>query len=72
MTHQLLLYAYRSAGFVQERAVRMPECVPPKPLDANSFSLGFENVPLNDASVEATPGDGRREDEPLRAVPPST
>ena len=46
----------------------MPECVPPKPLDANSFSLGFENVPLNDASVEATPGDVGRENKPLRAV----
>jgi hypothetical protein len=48
--------------------VGVPQGVPAKASDADSFARGFENLPLNDASVVSATGDVGREDKPLRTV----
>lgn len=61
MAHQLLLYANRSAGLVQEPTVGVPECVPAQSRDADLLALGLENLLLDNVGVVTTPGDVRRE-----------
>src|ERR1700739_2772244 len=47
--HQLLLYANRSASFVQERTVGVPEGVPAQSIDPDALALRLENLTLDDA-----------------------
>lgn len=63
MAHKFLLNTNRSARFVQERTVRVSECVPTESSNPDIFAFRFENLVLNDACVVATACDVRREDE---------
>src|SRR3954454_4804745 len=52
------------AGFIQQRAVRMPERMPAQLWNANLLSFGPENLLLKNYGMIRPPGDMGREYEP--------